>query len=262
MTKEKQIVAIYNVPHLYRYRSMKDKELEGVFKNLELYMANPTMFNDPFECRPNIIIHDGRLSKELYIKQSAKRAKLKHNLTKHQENNLVREYRLILNDIHRMEEIYETFVVETGIYCLSAINNNILMWSHYSEGHRGLCLEFDTRNNINLFDVALKVSYSERYPSIDILKMGYEDEYRKAFLTKSKHWEYEQEWRILKPDSLGGPGKHFFPPELLTGVIFGALITDDDKNKVLDWVKNYPTKLNLYQAKISREKYQLDIEPI
>lgn len=220
------------------------------------------MFNDPFECRQNMIIHDGRLSKELYIKQSAKRAKLKHNLTKHQENNLVREYRLILNDKHRMEKIYEDLVVQVGVYCLSTINDDILMWSHYSEGHRGLCLQFDTTKDFNLFDQALKVSYDDRYPSIDILNIGYLDEYQKALLTKSKHWEYEQEWRILKPGLLGGPGKRSFPPELLTGVIFGALIPDEDKNIVMDWVKNFPTKLNLYQAKISREKYQLDIEPI
>ncbi len=259
MTNANQIVAIYNVTHLYRYRSMKSEELEGIFKNREIYLPNTTLFNDPFECRPNLIIHKGRLSKERYIKDSAKRARLKFNLTKAQERNYITKLRIILNNIPRMEKVFNDFVVQVGVYCLSTINDDILMWSHYSEGHRGLCLEFDTTKDYNLFDQALKGSYDDRYPSIDILNIRYPDEYRKALLTKSKHWEYEQEWRILKP---GGPGKHFFPAELLTGVIFGALISAKDKNQLLDWVKNYPIKLTLYQAKINREKYQLNIEPI
>lgn len=169
---------------------------------------------------------------------------------------------MILNDPERRNKVFEDFIIKTGVYCLSAINDDILMWSHYSEGHRGLCLQFDTTKNVAMFDQAFKVSYNEQYPSVDIINIGKSDEYRKALLTKSKHWEYEQEWRLLKPESFGGPGKHYFPPNLLIGVIFGALISPEDKNKLLDWVKNYPTKLTLYQAKINRTKYQLDIEPI
>lgn len=262
MTNQEQPTAIHHVNRLYRYRSLKSEELEGIFNNIEIYLPNPTLFNDPFECRPNLIIHKGKLSKDYYIRESVKRARIKHNLLKHQEPNYISNLRMILNDVERMNGIYEDFIINVGVYCLSAINDDILMWSHYSDGHRGICLEFDTTKNFFLFDVALKVSYDDLYPSIDIINMGKFDEYRKALLTKSKHWEYEKEWRILKPGDLGGPGKHHFIPELLTGVILGALISTEDKNKVLDWIENYPTKLTLYQAKINRTKYQLDIEPI
>lgn len=140
--------------------------------------------------------------------------------------------------------------------------DDILMWSHYTDGHKGLCLEFDPTKEITLFGQALKVRYSYDYPSVNIINIGEPEEFRKALLTKSKHWEYEQEWRIVKPKDEGGQGIHRFQPELLTGVILGALISPEDKDKVLNWVKNYPTNITLYQAKISRTKYQLDIEPI
>jgi Protein of unknown function (DUF2971) len=171
--------------------------------------------------------------------------------------------KIILNDVERMNKIYEDFIKDIGIYCLSAINNDILMWSHYSDGHRGICLEFDTTQNVILFDIAFKVYYNDEYNCVDINNIGSNsDEYKKCLLTKSKHWEYEKEWRILKPEELGGPGEYNFVHELLTGVILGALISSEDKEKVLSWMKKYPTKLALYQAKINRIKYQLDIESI
>lgn len=261
MTKEDELIAINHVNRLYRYRRMDSKELEGIFINREIYLLNPTEFNDPFECRPNLIKHESSLSRELYIKNMAKR--LRPNINKRYRERYFNEIRMILSDVERMNIVYENYIKEIGFYCLSAVCDDILMWGHYSKGHRGICLEFDTTKNVSLFDVAFKVSYNEEYPPlVDIINIGKSDEYRKALLTKSKHWEYEKEWRIIKPKDLGGPGKHKFLPELLTGVILGASISLEDKDKVLDWVRNYPTKLTLYQAKINRTKYQLEIEPI
>ena len=48
----------------------------------------------------------------------------------------------------------------------------------------------------------------------------------------------------------------------MTGVIFGAMIEEDNKNVILEWVKNYPEKITLYQAKINKTSYRLDIERI
>jgi len=268
MAKEKEskefltIPSRYGINRLYRYRSMESKELQGIFENREIYLPNPTSFNDPFECRPNIIIHRGKVSRELYIKGIRK--KLRPYLNKKQKELYIREAKMILSDQERLNKLFESFMKGIGIYCLSTTKDDILMWSYYSDSHKGLCLEFDTTKDITYFGQAFKVNYGNEYPSIDVIKIGLgkDYEYRKAVLVKSTHWEYEQEWRILKPESYGGPGIHTFQPELLTGVILGALICPEDKQKVLDWVQDYPTKITLYQAKINRTKYQLNIEPI
>jgi hypothetical protein len=39
-------------------------------------------------------------------------------------------------------------IKELGVVCLSEINNDILMWSHYADGHTGFCIEFE-RSEIN-----------------------------------------------------------------------------------------------------------------
>lgn len=252
--------ALYQVKHLYRYRSMNSREIEGIFNKREIYLTSPSFFNDPFESRPNLVKHEGRLSRSRYIKKLTREGR--PYLNKEQKKLYIREAKMILSDIDRLYTVYNNFIAKIGIYCLSAVRDDILMWSHYAEGHKGVCLEFNTTMEIALFGQALKVHYNDEYPSVNIIKIGESEEFRKALLTKSKHWEYEQEWRILKPEQDGGPGIYHFRPDLLTGVILGALIPAKDKEKVIDWVENYPTKISLYQAKINKTKYQLDIELI
>src|SRR5208337_4091207 len=130
----------YGINRLYKYRSMKSKELQRIFANREIYLANPTAFNDPFECRPNIIIHQGRLSREFYIKGMAKR--FKPDINRREREHYIREAKMILSDKERLNTVFESFIKKIGIYSLSAVMDDILMWSHYSDSHRGLCIEF------------------------------------------------------------------------------------------------------------------------
>ncbi len=37
-----------------------------------------------------------------------------------------------------------TALQQRGVACFSAKVDDILRWSHYADGHRGSCLEFDT----------------------------------------------------------------------------------------------------------------------
>jgi len=109
-------------------------------------------------------------------------------------------------------------VDEAGIACFSKVRDDILMWAHYADKHRGLCLEFDGSENCNFFGEALAVEYENFTPvplgedSMAIMK--------RIILTKSKHWSYEREYRIFRPKLTGR--KLDYPVELLTGVISAA----------------------------------------
>jgi hypothetical protein len=251
---------------LYRYRSIESSELEGIFTRREIILPRPIDFNDPFECRPRLSVYNSGLKRELFIKERVRKIIASDNRKARRE--LIKKYdrRLRYNpDI--IEKAYEEFLRTTGLYCLSERNDDILMWSHYSHGHRGLCIEFDAIldaaiSEIMLIGQALKVNYGEERPTVNVMEFGLPKEYQKALLTKSNHWEYEKEWRVIKTELEGGPGLRYIRPEVLTGVIFGALISSEDKHMVMDWVSKYPTKIILYQARINETKYKLDIEPI
>jgi hypothetical protein len=136
-----------------------------------------------------------------------------------------------------------------------------LMWSLYSDSHRGFCLEFDSSIEGTLFGEAFKVTYSSEYPTVNVMDIAKAEEFQKALLTKFIGWDNQKEWRILKTEQEGGPSHYRFSPSLLTGLIFGALMGVGDKKTILKWVDKFPTEILLYQACLNRKQYQVDIVP-
>lgn len=51
-----------------------------------------------------------------------------------------------------------------GVVCLSEHGDDILMWSHYSDGHQGFCLEFD-RERLEAWKFCQPVDYDQKYLS-------------------------------------------------------------------------------------------------
>ena len=137
------------------------------------------------------------------------------------------------------------------------------MWSHYSDGHRGYCLEFD-KAGLSKFDFCDSVKYRETYPDVKNFESS-TDTVRDLFvLSKSNHWEYEKEWRVVV-DTHGNPNtpgsRHYeYPEELLTGIIFGCEMPQEDRKKIRDWLKYRKTPIKYYKAVKKDDEYGLDIK--
>jgi hypothetical protein len=259
-----KIISPYPVPFLYKYRSMASKGLADIFQQRKIYLCDATKFNDPFECRPLLTDPQSRLKREILLKEITRHRF--PNADKRALKKLMKGKEHKLTDPVILRGTYEGLVSTVGIYCLSEKKDDLLMWSHYSDSHRGLVVEFKALIENTLFWEAFKVIYQEDYPTVSIaniiMNIGKADEFRKALLTKSSHWAYEQEWRILKMEVEGGPGYYEFSPELLTGVILGALMSEQHKKTLKHWIEGYPTKVSLYQAMLNGSRYQLDITKI
>lgn len=80
------------------------------------------------------------------------------------------------------------------VYCLGPDPKNLLMWSHYADSHRGICLEFSLSNKI--FCAALKCEYSSTFP-IMTLHDDSDDAALLSLLAKSDVWSYEKEYRLI-----------------------------------------------------------------
>ena len=219
----------YPVDFLYKYRSMESKGLADIFEKRKIYFTDPTTFNDPFECRPKLTFHQSALKREKYLKLLTKERF--PNADKRMIKKLMRDHanRKLLTDLTHLKRMHKLFLSSVGVCCLSERNDDILMWSHYSDAHKGLCIQFDASRNDTLFWEALKVIYSKEYPEINIMALGEGDphEFRKALLTKSVHWNYEEERRVLKMEEEGGPEYYSFSPDLLTGIIIGAVMPQE-----------------------------------
>lgn len=113
-----------------------------------------------------------------------------------------------------------------GMICFSETWSNPVMWSHYAEKHRGLCLEFEVLKNL-----LIPVTYNlHRLPNklaqnLCPARVHEEAEMRELLATKFGHWKYERERRLFvrleRPDAEDHYYKEFDRCLRLTRVIVG-----------------------------------------
>ena len=86
-----------------------------------------------------------------------------------------------------------------GLFSLSSVPDNILMWSHYSFNHTGFVIGFDTKSLLDdyNFDYIEPIIYQTNYPVISGLDETTTQFYKK-FFHKADLWAYEKEWRVSK----------------------------------------------------------------
>jgi hypothetical protein len=85
----------------------------------------------------------------------------------------------------------------TGLICFSKRKNNLLMWSHYADGHKGMVIGFDVPPHLKTLEVDYQ---SRRLPwrlSKDSTSQEFLEETERLIKRKSFHWRYEREVRLL-----------------------------------------------------------------
>lgn len=91
------------------------------------------------------------------------------------------------------------FGLSTGLLCFSEDWTSPVMWSHYAEGHRGICLGFDVRRS-----AVRRVLYKSK--RLQAALTDSDDPFtlspamqRVLVRTKCREWAYERERRMLVP---------------------------------------------------------------
>ena len=238
---------------LYKYCAFNEYT-ENIFTHNEIYFAKPKEFNDPFDSRVGLS-YDGTEEQWKNFLEGWYRKN---------EPNLLPEQRCykvnicLRNRNNIPKSLGNSFLEKMGVYCMSAINNHILMWSHYSNGHSGFCLEFDANNNF--FGRSQEISYQKEYPNVNFFMSSQWEKTQAMLLTKADHWYYEHEWRII--DHNKGPGIKHFPAESLTGVIIGCSMSEENRRKIIKWCANMIPQPTLYETKIKGKEFGLEIRKI
>jgi len=226
--------------------------------------TKPADFNDPFDCLPKFTLEATEHEIKNYLVDRF--PKIYPNLGRHERRaqikSLLKNKRLLdPNLVVQLESAHRAKIMEqTGVFCLSAVPDHILMWSHYTMAHSGICIEFEATSNTEFFGFAQQVHYQKDYPVLNIIRDSADEILRKALLTKADFWDYEKEWRITWKDI--APGAYKYPEGLLKGVIFGARIRMQDRDLVLSWIDKMAIKPALYQATLKSIEYGLDINPL
>ncbi|MGY4505251.1 hypothetical protein ACVWYH_009208 [Bradyrhizobium sp. GM24.11] len=101
--------------------------------------------------------------------------------------------RSTLRDRARLLENKSRLNQERGLLCFSEDWTDPVLWAHYGDRHRGICLGFDVQDGL-----ARKINYQKtRLSDVDARDKSASEILDALLYTKYKSWEYEQEWRIL-----------------------------------------------------------------
>ena len=145
---------------------------------------------------------------------------------------------------------------EYGVLSLSAKNDNILMWSHYADYHKGFCIQFK-RSATNPLGATQPVKYVKEYPSFNYFDDLPGNIAKKTIFTKSCDWSYEEEWRGIQKANT----EVRYTEDMITGIIFGLRIPDQHKREIYQIFESNEYML-FYQAKLIPRKFKLEINQI
>jgi hypothetical protein len=142
---------------------------------------------------------------------------------------------------------------EMGVISYSEKKNNLLMWAHYADMHRGICLEFSMDHDKWKGGVH-KVGYSKKLPILDFSNGFWNNAAMKILLTKSIDWKYEKEWRRINKK-----GGQLLPyVGTLSSLIFGYRTPNQDKELIKSILKN---EVKYYDSKLSESEFKVEILP-
>lgn len=141
-----------------------------------------------------------------------------------------------------VDELLSGEKTETGIASLCERWNNELMWAHYADGFRGICVSYS-------FDKLLaglpepcalsRISYTDKPYHLHTAASRQPYRARAILSTKSPKWSYEQEWRLFAENT--GPAR--FTTNAVSCVYLGARMPDQDRQLVRQRLESLGTAM-------------------
>lgn len=214
----------------------------AILENLEIRFTQPSSLNDPRDCRPNVIQPEDIPSTvdQIFARNIARYPKplTPDQITRAKETYL-RSY--VDNLAQRIEEsatILRRNLERIGVLSLAAVADDVVMWAHYAENHRGFVIEFNTGHapltqrsgEVGWQGRPVPVAYRESRVQVrcDSANLEVPDE---VVLFKTSAWQYEREWRVVRDRTqasrtllLGGTEISLFSisPEAISAVYVGS----------------------------------------
>lgn len=226
-----------------------DQKKFASLENRSLWFSKPAMYNDPYEFKGMFL--DRKKFKDASYPDSV---------------------------IDMYELLFDYSYMNPSIVCLSGTDIGYLpMWAYYANNSRGFCIEYDVVKK----DCIHRVSYEGHRVKIASILMNMTKTLQDAMKTgnfskaeavsriflenlyiKSKDWEHEKEYRIVRPD-IPDPGKNIPIDQLgmrTSRVIAGIRCSDEDKER-LNIISNEIGCGNISCAQLSTDNYGIELIP-
>lgn len=264
---------------LYKYRSWNDKWHKKALIDTEIHFSNSFNFNDPYDLSLPLIIKGdpsydrNSIARQMISKGFMPTAPELDKLEKvwpqsiRKNRKFKRERKKELAQFTRGEE------EKLRLFCLSKTVEDILMWGHYGNGHKGFCFGYDVDEIMNHLSsiygpkcMEIDVTYSPDLPEIEWDSMRMTDVValksfsKKRASTKAEFWIYEQEKRIIieNDKDLTIP----FDPNIVREVIFGVNTSEKDIDEIKNVCKKKYGHIKMFRMKRDERTFKITPKPI
>ena len=263
---------------VYKYRAFSDLALQTLVQDV-LYFADPSTFNDPLDAKPTLdtdlpsaelervlrTLVERRVTGEM---RAAARSigyrgpRTSEHIATHAlraAEDLIAEHRYNAgNPDYEMDDPLQYLLgwsvhsevlrrYDRGIVSLARRANCPLMWSHYGDQHRGICIGYSAPADVQLDPVSyggarsIKASVIRNMVDGDAAAARAVDQ--AVLLKKARDWRYEREWRLI-----GERGLHDSPLEL-EEVVFGMRCPPTVQFAVATALANRHRPVRLYEIR-------------
>lgn len=220
LLKVNEVIREYNLPILYRYMPLSLNALASIMNEV-VYLVPAIELNDVFE----------GAAYGMYSYSPA-------------------------ND---QEEINR---IQRGVYLksFSCAKNDNMMWSHYGDSHKGICIGYDfSRAKKNILKHLYPVQYSDtRFSNLSLNNV---EASPFLYLRKSKCWEREKEFRLIyeKRDLESGESvdNKIELRECIKEIWFGLRTKIEEKRLITNMLEG---EVELYETKYDISTFSLGVE--
>ncbi|MFH1537599.1 MAG: DUF2971 domain-containing protein [bacterium] len=289
----------------YFFKYTTARAAKKTLKNLKVKYSSPLTFNDPFDSKfglnidynPDTIKEDYknrldelsksenepefykdfdgvlaeniRLLRRLYVEKPRDEfykilADLKYDKVKE----------AIEKEIHKAHDDWYKYMKRMVFFCVSESEepDNQLMWSHYTNGHKGTVIKFKCLPGTFLYD-AEKVLYKKKAPVyatnedlVDFYTGQKKLEHRGKFLlrmikTKSDIWEYEEEWRSMHEKYIEDDElfvMNSIQPDVIDSVYFGCNMGEHTQENLLRLLCGKLQNVKAFRVKDESSSFKLE----
>lgn len=271
---------------IYKYRAFSALSLEMLVED-KLFFADPSTFNDPLDAKPSFdtdlpaadleevlrMLVERRVTDEMqaaartiryrgprtmeHIERHARRAAetmladIRYNAT-NPDYEVADPLQYLLGEYVHGEVIRR---YDRGIVSFAKRANCPLMWSHYGDQHKGVCVGYSAPADVKLEAVAYGGERSVKASVVKAMVAGDVDAARRVddavLLKKAYDWRYEHEWRLI-----GDRGLHDSPLEL-EEVVFGMRCPPAVQFAVAKALAGRDREVKLYEVRQKRGTFLL-----
>lgn len=283
---------------LYKYRAFSNLTLDMLVAD-NLFFADPSTFNDPLDTNPSLNtdldvedledILSQLVQQRINAEMTAAAKTIKYSgpktvfhigrLSQQRAKQLVAEIRYNASDPELEVDDPAQFLLgqyveqellrryDKGIVSLAERADCPLMWSHYGDQHKGVCVGYSAPADAGANIHKIKYGGSRLVEASEVAAMLAGDEGARrrvdeaVLLRKAINWRYEREWRVI-----GQRGLQESPLEL-EEVIFGMRCATTVKYAIVKALEDRARPLKFYEihqrhGTFLLRKYTLDTDEL